>query len=1221
MPTDNPSSASPEPEKPRLPRRPPAVSGDSQIPSFIGAFKVSRLIAKDALGVIYEAAQEIPSRTVSVRVVRPDYFSAAAQKRFSYLAESLVRIQHPGLACVYAASIIETKAGKQPYFAAEIVSGEALEAYALAHSLDNRQRLALIADLADSVQAIHVAGLVHRALSPSSILVDHEGRLKILGVGVAHCSDCDTQALALNTTLESIFSALSYMAPEQTAAKNAPIDTRTDVYSLGLIAYHLLSGRLPYDVKQPTIAEAIAVIRDKPAASLSEASSELRGDAEAIVGKALEKDKSLRYQSALDFAADIRRFLNHEPVSARPQTAGYRAARFARRHVVLASAAALVLVALLAAVTGVALAAKKSRAAEQAARNDVSDLSQQLQIAQNQAHSAVEAVAQAKLDADLARKAEQDAQNQIAVARQAEQSAREQLQSAQHAMAPAAPATQTAQGPAPPASGEVIPPSDAAPAQLVDAVLSNAEALTEAGRRDEAMNSLTAARPLAAGNAAATRRLDLVLSNLLLRFPPPLYHNPAIKGATRQIALLPDGHTLAVSDLHDIVLVDALTGAALRRANEFAPNIRDLAVSSDGTLLAATAPGTKKQMVVLSLPDLKSVGEFSDRAVVAGVVFAPQRPVIAYFQAGRITVFDAHDLTKRVVRDIDDLEPRVAFSRDGGSLYAATAGHRILVLNAVTLQTTTAINCPGEPGQITPLPAPDGSLFVASEAGLIRHVLPGYAALLQYAGSYSAGTLALSSSAKSLAAGGGGLVRVYDVGTGQELHALADNRPAASVADATTFSPDGGILYDLDFYSGLRAWPVSTPRFPNPLGSHNGAVRAVAVSSDGRLGISSADDHTAMLWDLPSGMPLAALGGASGSCESVAFGKDPFSFRSVGADGKLYTWDLHGHVAVQSRKLPDAALSALAISADEKTFAAAGPAGSPLIIGNLSADQPPQSVTAQPAWSEFDELQFSADGQSLLANTTAGPELFDTHSLKRAKLDKSIAGGRLFAFSRDGTCVFAGMDNGQVVRWSLAESAGAAAPTNAAAITSICEGGDAGATPILAVGAADRCITLADPVSLQPLTRLNGFPGPVTHLAFSPDGHWLMASSGNDVFLIDLRSSADQTALAADAQDARENLDTDPKDSQALLKLGLYYASPHADAWAVELLARAKTAGADVPALPLARAYWRLRQPALATQEFRRAMDRKEAPDDYLKLCMESVISPPPVAPIRHLGG
>ncbi|MGB6690341.1 MAG: serine/threonine-protein kinase [Terracidiphilus sp.] len=324
-----------------------ALAGSSKaaglLPAFIGRYRIIRLVGEGGMGAVYEAEQEEPRRIVALKMIRPGLATPERLRRFRHESEALGRLQHPGIAQIYEASTADAGFGPQPYFAMELIRGEPLDRYAETHQFSVRQKLALMAKICEAVHHAHQRGLIHRDLKPGNILVDEEGQPKILDFGVARVTEDDAQ-FTLQTEVGQIIGTLAYMSPEQVLGDSLEIDTRSDVYSLGVILYELLAGRAPYATSGRQIQDALHAIRETDPAPLGAVNRAFRGDIETIVGKALEKDKTRRYASAAALAADIEHYLNDEPILARPPSATYQFSKFARRHrVAVGAAAALVL--------------------------------------------------------------------------------------------------------------------------------------------------------------------------------------------------------------------------------------------------------------------------------------------------------------------------------------------------------------------------------------------------------------------------------------------------------------------------------------------------------------------------------------------------------------------------------------------------------------------------------------------------------------------------------------------------------------------------------------------------------------------------------------------------------------------------------------------------------------------------------------------------------------
>ena len=295
----------------------------------IGNFQVLGQLGAGGMGVVYVAQQERPRRTVALKVMRrvmADPNSAAAQRvlrRFEHEAELLGRLHHPGIAQIFEAGTYEAGGLTHPYIAMELVKGEPMLAYAARHNLGTREKLVLLERVCEAMQHAHRNGVIHRDLKPANILVDETGRPKILDFGVARTTTNELQLTSEHTAVGQLIGTLPYMSPEQVSGDPNAVDTRSDVYAMGVILYELLAGKLPYDLSSRSLPEAARIIRDEEPTKLSTIDRVFRGDVEMIVAKALEKDRSRRYQSASELGDDIARYLSGQPIAARRDSAMY----------------------------------------------------------------------------------------------------------------------------------------------------------------------------------------------------------------------------------------------------------------------------------------------------------------------------------------------------------------------------------------------------------------------------------------------------------------------------------------------------------------------------------------------------------------------------------------------------------------------------------------------------------------------------------------------------------------------------------------------------------------------------------------------------------------------------------------------------------------------------------------------------------------------------------
>jgi eukaryotic-like serine/threonine-protein kinase len=326
------------------------------IGSWVGPYRIESLLAEGGMGMVYRARSVIPVREVALKVIRVGLVSPRLMKRFELEAEVLRRLDHPGIARIIGAGSFDAGSGggPQPYFAMELVPGRPLTQYANEQRLSVLERVALMAKICDAVQHAHAKGVIHRDLKPGNVLVVEVAdagsspfgdqpaggdaawcaqavQPKVLDFGVARLVD-DSGDTSTRTLAGQMVGTLPYMSPEQVGGDPHDVDTRSDVYALGVTLYELITGNLPYDVLGVGVLEAARIIREQPPRPIPPLPRKLHASVAAIIAKALHKDRSRRYQSAAGLAADLRRVLADEPVGARALSASDLIRTFARRH-------------------------------------------------------------------------------------------------------------------------------------------------------------------------------------------------------------------------------------------------------------------------------------------------------------------------------------------------------------------------------------------------------------------------------------------------------------------------------------------------------------------------------------------------------------------------------------------------------------------------------------------------------------------------------------------------------------------------------------------------------------------------------------------------------------------------------------------------------------------------------------------------------------------------
>jgi serine/threonine protein kinase len=367
----------------------------------IGPYKLLEQIGEGGFGVVYMAEQQQPvRRKVALKVLKPGMDTRQVVARFEAERQALALMDHPHIAHVFDGG--QTPSGR-PYFVMELVKGVPITDFCDQNRLTPRQRLELFLSVCHAVQHAHQKGIIHRDLKPSNVLVtvhDTTPVVKVIDFGVAKALGQELTDKTLFTGFAQMIGTPLYMSPEQAGQSGLDVDTRSDIYSLGVLLYELLTGTTPFDkerLKKASYEEIRRIIREeeppRPStriSTLGQAAATVsanrqsdpqklgrlvRGELDWIVMRALEKDRNRRYESVGAFAADVQRYLNDEPVQACPPSAWYRFRKFARRHKAALTATSAAFLVVVLGVIGLAvsyllLASEKERVAREKERGD-----------------------------------------------------------------------------------------------------------------------------------------------------------------------------------------------------------------------------------------------------------------------------------------------------------------------------------------------------------------------------------------------------------------------------------------------------------------------------------------------------------------------------------------------------------------------------------------------------------------------------------------------------------------------------------------------------------------------------------------------------------------------------------------------------------------------------------------------------------------------------------
>lgn len=1052
-------------------------------PPVLANFRLIEEIGSGGMGVVWLAEQDQPvKRRVALKLIKSDLTSHEVLARFDAEKQALALMDHQNIARVLDAG---TANDGRPYFVMELVDGIPITEYCDENKLSVDERLKLFVSVCKAVQHAHQKGIIHRDLKPSNVLVtviDGEAMPKVIDFGLAKAVKQNRQLTdaTMLTEFGKVVGTVQYMSPEQAELKGVDaqdIDTRTDVYSLGVMLYELLTGSTPLDKEllgRNALHKILEMIREedppRPSNRLSSSSNDLnsevsdlrrmnparlqrllQGELDCVVMKALEKDRTRRYQSATDFAQDLSNYLTGATVAARPPSTWYQIQKFAKRNRGLVTALLAIGIVLLAGIFGTTYGLIRANQKTRLAVNERGKAVKAEEIANAESKRARDSDARGKFQLAVARYDADRATEARSILHQIPEEYRDNFEwhyckrRFQGSDLACYGHTNEVYEVAFTSDGKrVTSASGDGKIKIWDST--TGQELRTLEGQEGPVKALTVSPDgsyiASAGDGGAVRIWDAMSGEVIFEM---LGHTAAVNC----LVFSSNGDRIAsASDDKTIKLWDAQSGQEVRTITGHAGAVLGVGFSPNGERLASCSNDDQTVRIWDSESGKQIKIVYEGRAATEGVAFSPDGTRLVTIRSSTFSLWDTNTWQRVAYSRLAHDRPIlcVAFSPDGARFATGADDTTVKIWETATGKPIVTLS--GHASKVWSVAFnPDGS------------------------------RLASASEDKT--------VRVWDVGGGNDLTL---GKHSTSIA----FSSDGKRFASGDPHGTIILWDAKTNEALFTLRGHEDAILDLSFSPDGHLLVSGSDDSTARLWNVHSGEEIAVLKGHTSWVRGVSFSPDSTQLATAGWDGAVKLWDAHSHQETASLEGHRSGLYSVAFSPDG-TCLASSSSDRTIKLWDAQSGQELRTLTGHAG--VVRTLAFGPDGKLLVSGGyDSKVRVWDVSSGDQiATVNQNIAATFRLALSPDGKRI-ATVCTGYSIHLNDARTGEEIFPvfTGGSRVVAFSPDG----TRLASAG--NEGVRIIDARQNHDTTILSGHTDTVTDATFSSDGSRIYSESENE---------------------------------------------------------------------------------------------------------------------------